>query len=96
MAVTQTLVTEFGENRELYVRVNNLTANNHGEGSTTNHGGINTVLFRGYYSEEAFRNSGRFVWELEMNVVFDVSLALWPQAYTVLKSTPDFADAVDC
>lgn len=88
MAVTASLLTPHGETRELYVRVNNVEASNHGE--------LATFLFRGFISQEAFAAGGSFMWEEEVQGMVDVSLPLWPQAYAFLKSLDEFADATDC
>lgn len=96
MALLANLTTVYGENRELYVRVNSLSSSNHGVASS--------VLYRGFISEEAYRANGLYVWELELQTMIDVSGAIWTQAYEALKAlpaetedgTPPFADAIDC
>jgi hypothetical protein len=89
MAVKVNLLTSYGETRELYVRVNNLSVSNHGVDSP--------VLFRGYLGQAEFQAGGNFVYELEASMAFDVAQPIWEQAYTQLKQQfPDFAQAVDC
>lgn len=88
MALTNTMFTQYGENRPLYVRVNNMSVSNHGVNAT--------VLFRGYLSQEAFAANAQFVWEQEMELPMAVDQSLWSQAYQALKATEQFQNAEDC
>lgn len=75
---TQTL---FGEERDLYVRINNFEQlTNHSEA------GADRVLFRGYISKEAFEQRRAFVWELALDAPVDVHAPVWSQAYEALKA----------
>jgi len=80
MAITATLNTSYGESRQLYVRLNNCEASNHGVPAT--------ALFRGYISVEACSAGKRYVWEREISFTPDVSGSLWDQAYAALKAIP--------
>lgn len=88
MAITVMLETPYGETRETYVRINSVSASNHGVTSS--------VLFRGYLSKEAFQSAASYTWEKELEMMLDVSAPLWAQAYGKLKQMPDFAEATDC
>lgn len=88
MAIRSTQETNFGETRELYVRLNNVEASNHG--FKTN------ALFRGFVSKEAYDNGKTFVLEKAIEFDADVSQNLWAQAYTQIKALPEFAGAIDC
>lgn len=88
MALSAKIETSFGEKRAAYVRVNSMIISNHGVASL--------VLYRGYLSEEAFKGGSSFVWELEVQIDLDVSLPIWNQAYSHLKTLSEFADATDC
>lgn len=88
MALSNSMTTQFGENRQLYVRINNMSVSNHGVNAS--------VLFRGYLSQEAFQAGGMFLWEQEMDIPLAVDHSLWTQAYQALKATEQFQNAVDC
>ncbi|ALN97537.1 hypothetical protein [Aeromonas sp. ARM81] len=82
MAVNAMVMTKFGEERELYIRVNNIESSNHGVESN--------ALFRGYISQEAFQGGAHYVWENNVSFIADVTIPLWDQAYGELKrSMPD-------
>lgn len=85
MAIKIKEETMFGEERELYVRLNNVEASNHGERAT--------ALFRGFLSEQAFRDGKHYVFEKTVEFVADVSTSLWEQAYVALKS--EYPEATD-
>lgn len=87
MALKATVETMHGESRELYIRLNNVEASNHGAPAT--------ALFRGFLSQEAFQSRKHYVWEREIQFAPDVSQAIWPQAYASLKAEPDMAGSVD-
>jgi hypothetical protein len=78
MAIKATLETSYGEERELYIRLNNIEASNHGVTST--------AMFRGFLSEEAFNAGKQFLWEHTVEFTPDVSKPLWEQAYKALKA----------
>jgi len=78
MAVKATLVTSYGESRELYVRLNSVEASNHGRPAI--------ALFRGFISGEAFNEGKGYVWEREFEFNPDLSKPLWLQAYEALKA----------
>jgi chromosome segregation ATPase len=82
MAIRATVETTFGEERECYIRLNNVEASNHGN--------MAIALFRGYLSKEAFEARKNYVWEREIEFQADVSQVLWKQAYSALSNV-DFA-----
>ena len=88
MALKATLETSFGETRELYVRINNVEASNHGVKAS--------ALARGFLSKDAFEAGKNYVWERSIEFTSDVSRSLWDQAYTALRAESDLVDAVDC
>lgn len=87
MAIQATVTTEYGEDRNLYIRLNNLESSNHGVASS--------AKFRGFLSQEAFHAGNHYLWERDVEFVADVSLPLWPQAYEVLKVEAGLVDAVE-
>lgn len=87
MAIQATVATEYGEDRSLYIRLNNLESSNHGVASK--------AKFRGFLSQETFADGKHYLWERDIEFVADVSLPLWPQAYEVLKVEAGLLDAVD-
>lgn len=87
MAIQATVNTEFGEERILYIRLNNIEASNHGV--------LSNVKFRGFISKEAFEGGSRYLWEKDMDFLANVDLPLWAQAYSALKKEIMFSDAVD-
>lgn len=88
MAITVNLETNFGEVRNLYVRLNSISANNHGATST--------ALFRGYGSQQMFRDGAPVLWEREIELMVNASGYVWKQAYLALKGMPGFSGSVDC
>lgn len=78
MAIKANVQTKFGEERELYIRLNNVEASNHG---VTTH-----ALFRGFLSEEAFKSGAHYIWEQNIEFLADVSKPIWEQAYAALKA----------
>ena len=88
MAIKATVVTEYGEQRELYIRLNNVAVSNHGEPAK--------ALFRGFASAEAFATHSRFLYELELDYAADVTQNVWDQAYCALKTVNGFESATDC
>ena len=79
MAIITTVKTSLGEDRELYIRLNNIEASNHGERSS--------AKFRGFISQEAYQTGANYAWEQDVEFVADVTQPLWEQAYRALKST---------
>lgn len=76
MALSATVTTQFGEDREAYIRLNNIEASNHGAPAQ--------ALFRGFLSRQAFAEGAHYVWEKQVEFIPDVSQPLWPQAYSAL------------
>lgn len=81
MAVKAKVMTMFGEERDVYIRLNNIEANNHGQPAH--------ALFRGFLSKEAFEAKAHYVWEREIAFKANVGLPLWEQAYAALKGLDD-------
>lgn len=77
MAIKATVETIYGATQEIYIRLNNIEASNHGANSV--------ALFRGFVSEDAFNAGKHFVWEQTVEFKADVSQPLWKQAYSQLK-----------
>lgn len=86
MAIKFKEETVFGEERDLYVRLNSVETNNHGAKTA--------ALFRGFLSEQAFREGKHYVFEQSVEFDADVSLPLWDQAYSCIKEQRP--DAEDC
>lgn len=82
MAITATITTQFGEGREVYIRLNNVEASNHGLPAH--------ALFRGFLSKAAFEAGAHYVWERQVEFAPDVSQSLWPQAYAALVTQEGF------
>lgn len=82
MAIAATVRTQFGEDREVYIRLNNVEVSNHGIPAQ--------ALFRGFLSREAFESGAHYVWEGSVEFAPDVSEALWPQAYAALVAQEGF------
>lgn len=76
MAIQAKVSTLFGEDRVLYIRLNNVEASNHGEDTL--------VKFRGFLSKEAFEAGSHFLWEKDISFPADIAEPLWPQAYAYL------------
>ncbi len=87
MAVLAKVTTMHGEERELYVRLNNVDVSNHGVHAN--------ALFRGFVSREAFESKFHYVWEQEVKFLADVSKPLWEQAYSQLKTDIDVIQDLD-
>lgn len=85
MAVICSVETDFGEVRDLYIRVNNIEASNHGSPSV--------VLFRGFMSKEAFQGGKGYAWEKSLEFFPDISSPLWEQAYAALAEDLELDDA---
>ena len=78
MAIITNVKTSFGEDRKLYIRLNNIEASNHGE--------LSTAKFRGFLSEDAYKSGANCAWEQDVEFTADVAQPLWGQAYQALKS----------
>ena len=78
MAIIATVKTSLGEDRELYIRLNNIEASNHGE--------MSSAKFRGFISQGAYQAGANYAWEQDVEFMADVSQPLWGQAYQALKS----------
>ena len=76
MALIATVPTAYGEDRELYIRLNNVEASNHHAASV--------ALFRGFLSKAAFQSGASFLWEKQIEFTPDVSKPIWQQAYVAL------------
>lgn len=76
MAIKATVTTQFGEDREVYIRLNSIEASNHGV--------LAQALFRGFLSKAAFESGAHYVWECGVEFAPDVSAPIWPQAYAAL------------
>lgn len=87
MAINATVETIHGEERELYIRLNNLEASNHSATSF--------AKFRGFISREKFESGANYLWELDVEFNADVTKPLWDQAYSALKSS-GIGNWVDC
>jgi hypothetical protein len=77
MAIQATVETNFGEYRELYIRLNNLESSNHGQ--------LSYAKFRGFISKEKFDSGANYLWEQDVEFEADVTQPLWGQAYSELK-----------
>lgn len=82
MAIKATVTTLYGEQREVYIRLNSIEASNHGWPSH--------ALFRGFLSKEAFKAGSHYVWEKEIQFAPDVSQPIWQQAYASLIEAEGF------
>lgn len=87
MAIKATVTTAYGEDRELYIRLNNLEVSNHGCPAH--------ALFRGFVAQEAYENGAHYVWEKSVVFIADVTQPLWKQAYDQMKLGFD-APIIDC
>jgi hypothetical protein len=76
MGILTTVMTLIGEERECYIRLNNMEVSNHDLPAT--------ALFRGFLSQQAFSNAAHYVWEQSVSFTPDLSLPLWAQAYDAL------------
>lgn len=81
MAVMAVIKTTFGEDRECYIRLNNVEVSNHGQKAT--------ALFRGFISEDAYKSGAGFVWERDVEFDADVTKPIWTQAYAAFEKTQD-------
>ncbi|PIE07074.1 MAG: hypothetical protein CSA74_09215 [Rhodobacterales bacterium] len=85
MAISETVSTQFGEERECYIRLNSVEVSNHDVPAR--------ALFRGFLSRDAFQGGAAFVWEREVAFSADVAEPLWPQAYAALAGEEGFSGA---
>lgn len=77
MAIKKTVTDILNREITLYIRLNSAEISNHGVASN--------FLFRGFESEQSFRDGSRFLWEMEVSAVIDVSKDIWEQAYLLVK-----------
>lgn len=82
MAIEENVITQFGEERPCYIRLNNVEVSNHGVPAQ--------ALFRGFLTRDAFETGASFAWERRIEFTADVSLPLWPQAYGALVAKEKF------
>ncbi len=87
MAILAVVATEYGEERKLYIRLNNIEVNNHGV--------MSCVKFRGFLSKDAFKEGGKWLWERDVEFFADINKPIWTQAYEVLKVEAGLIDVVD-
>ena len=87
MALQATVTDAYGEERNLYIRLNNIESSNHGVASS--------AKFRGFLNQDAFNDKRHYLWEQDIEFIADVSQPLWPQAYEAVKQSVGFTDAVD-
>lgn len=73
MAILATVKTVYGEDRELYIRVNNVDVSNHGV--------MARALLRGFISEQSFNDGSHYMYEETIEFNADVSGNIWEQAY---------------
>ena len=85
MAILVKVLTVYGEERELYIRLNNTEVSNHGVKST--------ALFRGFLSKDAFDAGSHFMFEKQVEFNANVTGQIWMQAYAVLKEDIGGVDA---
>lgn len=86
MAILARVKTIHGEEKELYIRINNVEVSNHGVKAT--------ALIRGFVSKDAFDNKMHFLHEEYVEFDSDVSEPLWGQVYSELKLL--YVDSIDC
>lgn len=77
MAILTKVTTIHGEEKELYIRVNNVEVNNHGIKAC--------ALVRGFLSKDAFDNRMHFLHEERVEFDADLTKPLWEQVYDELK-----------
>ena len=87
MAILAVVATQYGEERKLYIRLNNIEVNNHGV--------LSCVKFRGFLSKDAFEKGRRCVWEKDFEFFADINKPLWKQAYELLKTESSLSDLAD-
>lgn len=85
MAITEKIKTSFGEERECYIRLNNM--------ETSNHGMPAKALFRAFLSQAAFKDGAHYVAEFDIEFDADVSKPIWKQAYVSLIKQENLKDA---
>jgi hypothetical protein len=88
MAIVAKVETRFGEERELYIRLNHFD-------QLANHGVPARAVFRGYASEEAFQNGAEFMFEQAVEFPADAPSAPWKAAYAALAKFDPAAPLAD-
>lgn len=79
MAILASVETMFGEERQLYIRVNNIEVSNHGVNAR--------ALFRGYASKDSFDEAKHYMFEQSLEFKADVGGNLWEQAYLAFSES---------
>lgn len=82
MAILENVETSYGENKEIYIRLNNVEVSNHGEHAF--------AIFRGFFNKEAFLNGKSFIYEKHVKFTPNVSEPMWEQAYKALCEQEGF------
>jgi hypothetical protein len=86
MALTTELMTDQGDIRPVYIRLNSFD-------QVANHGVTAIARFRAFASKDAFEAGSSFLWERLVEFAADhrdEAPSLWSQAYVALRAT-DFA-----
>lgn len=86
MGLKATGETAYGEERELYWRLNNFE-------QLANHGVPAAARFRAFLSKDAFEAGKNFVTEKVIEFQADVSKPMWEQAYEALRQEEGFKKA---
>ena len=84
MAIQATVKTDFGFDRTLYIRLNNVELSKH-DGAY--------ALFRGFDSKEAFEGGARSMYEKEVLFTPDLDKPIHAQCYEQIKAL--FKSSVD-
>ncbi len=94
MAIRGTLVTKFGEERECYIRINNVE-------NAANHGISWQPRLRAYLVDFTIEASPPYVWasieaglEIECEVDLTIPKSSWDQMYEQIMVNKDFLNAV--
>ncbi|MEZ9643123.1 hypothetical protein AB4289_15395 [Vibrio cyclitrophicus] len=88
MGITATVPTMLGHKKNIYIRINNIASNNHGE--------LTTALFRGYESKASFEAGAHYIYEESFKYMADVGRDLWNQSYEAYKEQALYPDIQDC
>lgn len=93
MAILAKLQTNHGEERDCYIRLNNMAIANHPVGTGAAGAAFTShALFRGFLSQAAFEAGGAYVWEREIEFSPDVGGNIWAEAYAALQAIPALAE----
>ena len=88
MAVKKAIKTQYGDTRDLYVRLNNFE-------QLANHGVPAIARFRGFISKKAFEDGKHFVQEWLVEFPADAPDKPWKAAYDALLALPEFDGATE-